>query len=86
MPFFPLGGFNRLQSDVLDAVAASLRATPMQVALAWLLRRSPNVLLIPGTSSAQHLRDNLQAAALTLPADTLARLDAIAADSELESH
>jgi pyridoxine 4-dehydrogenase len=53
VPFFPLGGFNRLQSDVLDAVAASLRATPMQVALAWLLRRSPNVLLIPGTSSVQ---------------------------------
>ncbi len=78
VPFFPLGGFNPLQSGVLDAVAASLRATPMQVALAWLLQRSPNVLLIPGTSSLQHLRENLAAAELTLPKDALAKLDAIA--------
>jgi len=77
VPFFPLGGFNPLQSGALDAVAASLRATPMQVALGWLLQRSPNILLIPGTSSVQHLRENLAAAALTLPADALARLNAI---------
>ena len=82
VPFFPLGGFNPLQSASLDAVAASLAATPMQVALAWLLHRSPNILLIPGTSSVQHLRENLAAAALKLPAETLARLDVIAADSE----
>ena len=80
VPFFPLGGFNPLQSGVLDTVAASLHATPMQVALAWLLQRSPNVLLIPGTSSVQHLCENLAAAELTLPADALARLDAIAAE------
>jgi aryl-alcohol dehydrogenase-like predicted oxidoreductase len=77
VPFFPLGGFNPLQSAALDAVAASLGATPMQVALAWLLGRSPNVLLIPGTSSVQHLRENLNAATLTLPPDALAKLDAI---------
>ena len=82
VPFFPLGGFNPLQSAALDAVAASLKATPMQVALAWLLQRSPNILLIPGTSSVQHLRENLKAAALTLPADTLATLNAITAESE----
>jgi pyridoxine 4-dehydrogenase len=82
VPFFPLGGFNPLQSDTLDAVAASLGATSMQVALAWLLQRSPNVLLIPGTSSVQHLRENLAAAELTLPAETLARLNLIAAESE----
>jgi pyridoxine 4-dehydrogenase len=82
VPFFPLGGFNPLQSAALDAVAASLGATPMQVALAWLLHRSPNVLLIPGTSSVQHLRENLAASELTLPTDTLARLNAIAAGSE----
>ncbi|MBO0694562.1 MAG: aldo/keto reductase family oxidoreductase [Verrucomicrobia bacterium] len=81
VPFFPLGGFNPLQSATLDAAAASLRATPMQVALAWLFQRSPNVLLIPGTSSVQHLRENLGAITLTLPADTLARLNAIAAES-----
>jgi len=80
VPFFPLGGFNPLQSGVLDTVAASLHATPMQMALAWLLQRSPNVLLIPGTSSVQHLCENLAAAELTLPADALARLDAIAAE------
>jgi len=78
VPFFPLGGFNPLQSGALDGVAASLRATPMQVALAWLLQRSPNVLLIPGTSSVQHLRENLAAAELTLPTDALAKLNAMA--------
>jgi len=77
VPFFPLGGFNPLQSGALDAVAASLGATPMQVALAWLLQRSHNILLIPGTSSVEHLRENLAATALTLPADALARLNAI---------
>ncbi len=82
VPFFPLGGFNPLQSASLDDVAKSLGATPMQVALAWLLQRSPNVLLIPGTSSVQHLRENLMVAALTLSADTLAKLNAIAAESE----
>ena len=82
VPFFPLGGFNPLQSASLDDVAKSLGATPMQVALAWLLQRSPNVLLIPGTSSVPHLRENLMVAALTLSADTLAKLNAIAAESE----
>jgi pyridoxine 4-dehydrogenase len=78
VPFFPLGGFTPLQSSVLDRVAASLKATPMQVALAWLLQRSPNILLIPGTSSTNHLRENLSAAALELPSDALAELNAIA--------
>jgi pyridoxine 4-dehydrogenase len=82
VPFFPLGGFNPLQSASLDAAARSLGATPMQVALAWLLQRSPNMLLIPGTSSVQHLRENLAAAELTLPADALAKLDAIGPKSE----
>ena len=82
VPFFPLGGFNPLQSAALDGVAESLGATPMQVALAWLLQRSPSILLIPGTSSVQHLRENLQAAALTLPAETLAKLNSICAKSE----
>jgi aryl-alcohol dehydrogenase-like predicted oxidoreductase len=82
VPFFPLGGFNPLQSGALDAIAASLGATPMQVALAWLLQRSPNLLLIPGTSSVQHLRENLAAAELSLPADAFAKLNAIAAESE----
>jgi aryl-alcohol dehydrogenase-like predicted oxidoreductase len=82
VPFFPLGGFNPLQSAALDGVAESLGATPMQVALAWLLQRSPNILLIPGTSSVQHLRENLQAAALTLPAGALAKLNSIGAKSE----
>ena len=82
VPFFPLGGFNPLQSASLDDVAKSLDATPMQVALAWLLQRSSNSLLIPGTSSVQHLRENLAAAALKLTTETLARLDVIAADSE----
>ena len=78
VPFFPLGGFTPLQSSVLDRLAASLQATPMQVALAWLLHRSPNILLIPGTSSINHLRENLGAAALGLPSATIAELNAIA--------
>jgi aryl-alcohol dehydrogenase-like predicted oxidoreductase len=77
VPFFPLGGFSPLQSETLNGVAARLGATPMQVALAWLLRHSPNILLIPGTSSRAHLRENLAAAALELPADAVAELDAI---------
>ena len=78
IPFFPLGGFTPLQSSVLDRVAASMQASPMQVALAWLLQRSPNILLIPGTSSLNHLRENLSAAALELPSDLIAELNAIA--------
>jgi pyridoxine 4-dehydrogenase len=77
VPFFPLGGFTPLQSSALDRAAASLDATPMQVALAWLLQRSPNILLIPGTSSVEHLRENLKAATLQIPPETLAQLDAI---------
>ena len=77
VPYFPLGGFSPLQSSKLNEVAASLDATPMQVALAWLLRRSPNILLIPGTSSVQHLRENLTAATLELPKEALATLDSI---------
>jgi pyridoxine 4-dehydrogenase len=78
VPFFPLGGFTPLQSSALDRVAVSVEATPMQVALAWLLQRSPNILTIPGTSSLNHLRDNLGAAALELPPDAIAALNAIA--------
>jgi pyridoxine 4-dehydrogenase len=77
VPYFPLGGFSPLQSDSLEAVAKRLDATPMAVALAWLLQRSPNVLLIPGTSSVAHLRENVAGAGLALPADALAELDAI---------
>ena len=77
VPFFPLGGFSPLQSSALDAAAASLQATPMQVALAWLLQRSPNILLIPGTSSVKHLRENLNAATLHLPSEMIADLDSI---------
>ncbi|TWF74898.1 aryl-alcohol dehydrogenase-like predicted oxidoreductase [Pseudonocardia hierapolitana] len=77
VPYFPLGGFSPLQSDALDAVAKRLDSTPMAVALAWLLHRSPNMLLIPGTSSVEHLRENVAAAALELPADAIAELDAI---------
>jgi aryl-alcohol dehydrogenase-like predicted oxidoreductase len=77
VPFFPLGGFSPLQSSALDNAAASLQATPMQVALAWLLHRSPNILLIPGTSSVQHLQENLKAAALQLPPEIIASLDGI---------
>jgi pyridoxine 4-dehydrogenase len=78
VPFFPLGGFTPLQSTTLAAAAASLGATPMQVALAWLLHRAPNILLIPGTSSVGHLRENLGAATLQLPHEALAELDSIA--------
>jgi len=78
VPFFPLGGFSPLQSDVLADVARRLDATPMQVALAWLLARAPNILLIPGTSSLSHLRENLAAAELKLSDEALARLNAIA--------
>jgi pyridoxine 4-dehydrogenase len=77
VPFFPLGGFSPLQSSALDKAAASLQATPMQVALAWLLQRSPNILLIPGTSSADHLRENLKAATLQLPPEVILALDSI---------
>jgi len=78
VPFFPLGGFTPLQSSTLSDVAGRLGATPMQVALAWLLRRAPNILLIPGTSSVAHLRENLAAGELTLSPQTLAQLDGIA--------
>jgi pyridoxine 4-dehydrogenase len=79
VPFFPLGGFRPLQSPLLDAAATSLGATTRQVALAWLLQRSPNILIIAGTSSVAHLHDNLKAASLVLPADIVAQLDRIAA-------
>ncbi|MGA9465852.1 MAG: aldo/keto reductase family oxidoreductase [Terracidiphilus sp.] len=79
VPYFPLGGFSPLQSSTLNAVAASLDAAPMQVALAWLLQRSPNILLIPGTSSVEHLRENLKAATLELPAEALAELNGVGA-------
>ncbi|WPN44590.1 aldo/keto reductase family oxidoreductase [Pseudomonas sp. P8_241] len=79
VPFFPLGGFNSLQSATLSEVANGLGATPLQVALAWLLQRSPNILLIPGTSSVAHLHENLAIASLVLPADAVAALDAISA-------
>jgi len=78
VPFFPLGGFSPLQSSILSDVAAGLNATRMQVALAWLLRRAPNILLIPGTSSVAHLRENLAAATLELPDDAIQALDGIA--------
>ena len=83
VPFFPLGGFTPLQSSALDAAAASLEATPMQVALAWLLQRSPNILLIPGTSSAAHLRENLSAATLPLTSEVKASLDSLGAASSI---
>ncbi len=81
VPFFPLGGFTPLQSATLDKVAASLQVPQMQVALAWLLQRSPNILLIPGTSSVKHLRENLSAATLQLPPETITQLDSIGATS-----
>jgi pyridoxine 4-dehydrogenase len=81
VPFFPLGGFNPLQSSILSEVAARLRATPMQVALAWLLRRAPNILLIPGTSSVAHLRENVASVDINLPDDALASLNGIASTS-----
>ncbi len=79
VPYFPLGGFTPLQSDTLRAVATRLGVTPMAVALAWLKRRSPNILLIPGTSSVAHLRENVASASLSLPADVIAELDAVGA-------
>ena len=81
VPFFPLGGFTPLQAHELDAAAAEVKSTPMQVALAWLLQRSPNILLIPGTSSVEHLRENLKAAELKLPAKVVAELNAIGKDA-----
>lgn len=81
VPFFPLGGFSPLQSETLSQVARRLDATPMQVALAWLLQRSANILLIPGTSSSEHLTQNLAAASLKLPVDAVADLDRIAVQS-----
>ncbi|TDH61985.1 aldo/keto reductase family oxidoreductase [Dankookia rubra] len=81
VPFFPLGGFSPLQSSALSEVAGRLGATPMQVALAWLLRRSPNILLIPGTASVVHLRENLAAAEVALPDEMAAVLDRIAAEN-----
>ena len=77
VPYFPIGGFNPLQSDALERVAKRLDSTPMSVALAWLLQRSPNMLLIPGTSSVEHLRENIDGAALPLPEDAVTELDAI---------
>ncbi len=78
VPYFPLGGFSPLQSDTLNHVAARLGTTPMSLALAWLLHRSPNILLIPGTSSRTHLRENIAAASLAIPEEELAELDGIA--------
>jgi pyridoxine 4-dehydrogenase len=86
VPFFPLGGFTPLQSSALSAVADRLGAAPMQVALAWLLHRSPNILLIPGTSSVAHLRDNLAASQLTLSPQALAELDGIASAAGAMKH
>ncbi|MEZ2221296.1 aldo/keto reductase family oxidoreductase [Rhizobium sp. RCC_161_2] len=83
VPFFPLGGFSPLQSSTLSDVAERLGATPMQVALAWLLRRAPNILLIPGTSSVAHLRENLKAPEIDLPDDALAQLDGVAKASAI---
>jgi aryl-alcohol dehydrogenase-like predicted oxidoreductase len=77
VPYFPLGGFSPLQSDVLESVAKRLGATPTAVAQSWLLQHSPNIMLIPGTSSVAHLRENITGAALTLTADAVAELDAI---------
>jgi len=81
VPFFPLGGFSPLQSSRLEAAAASVKTTTMQVALAWLLQRSPNILLIPGTSSVEHLRENLKAASLELPEQVVADLESLGEDS-----
>jgi aryl-alcohol dehydrogenase-like predicted oxidoreductase len=81
VPFFPLGGFTPLQSETLSEAASRLQATPMQVALAWLLERSPNILVIPGTSSLKHLRENLNAASLQIPAEVLADLDEVSRQS-----
>jgi pyridoxine 4-dehydrogenase len=86
VPFFPLGGFTPLQSATLSDVAARLVATPMQVALAWLLQRSPNILVIPGTSSIEHLRENLQSAMLQIPPEGIADLDAIGGNARNWRH
>jgi pyridoxine 4-dehydrogenase len=86
VPFFPLGGFTPLQSSTLSEVAAQLGVTPMQVALAWLLHRSPNILLIPGTSSLAHLRENLAAGELNLSPETLAELDGVAGAAVAMKH
>jgi len=86
VPFFPLGGFSPLQSATLNGVAGRLGTTPMQVALAWLLHRSPNILLIPGTSSVAHLRENLAIDQLTLSPETLGELDGIAAEIPAAAH
>ena len=86
VPFFPLGGFTPLQSSTLSDVAGQLQATPMQVALAWLLHRAPNILLIPGTSSVAHLRENLAAGELTLSPETLKKLDSIAVAAVTARH
>lgn len=83
VPFFPLGGFTPLQSAKLEAAATSLSATPMQVALAWLLQRSANILLIPGTSTVGHLRENLKAASIRLPAEIIAELDSIGRENRV---
>jgi pyridoxine 4-dehydrogenase len=83
VPYFPLGGFSPLQSDTLESVAGRLDTTPMAVALAWLLQRSPNILLIPGTSSVAHLHDNVTGAALTIPEDELSELNSIASNSSV---
>jgi len=85
VPFFPLGGFSPLQSSALSAVARRLGATPMQVALAWLLRRAPNILLIPGTSSVAHLQENLAAAGCALPDDAVEELDGVASSGSHQS-
>jgi aryl-alcohol dehydrogenase-like predicted oxidoreductase len=84
VPFFPLGGFTPLQSFTLSEVASQLGATPMQVALAWLLQRSPNILLIPGTSSVAHLRENLAAGQLALPSEFVTKLDGIASEAAVK--
>jgi pyridoxine 4-dehydrogenase len=86
VPFFPLGGFTPLQSSILSAAATRLAATPMQVALAWLLQRSPNILLIPGTASPDHLRENLAAGRLALPPDLVGDLDRIASAAGAGAH
>jgi pyridoxine 4-dehydrogenase len=86
VPFFPLGGFTPLQSSTLSDVAARLDATPMQVALAWLLQRSPNILVIPGTSSIEHLRENLQSSTLQIPPEVIAGLDAIGGNARKGMH
>lgn len=84
VPFFPLGGFTRLQSSTLEDAAKSLNATPMQTALAWLLQRSPNILLIPGTSSRGHLRENMAAAGLQLPSEIISSLNTIAGTADVK--